>query len=233
MKRLAVQISLGVLVLLAGVLLLLDAVGMKIPSVLWAVVLAGASATFGYIFFADRRSWWAAIPSGALLGSAIATLMDLDRGGLARWTAVPFLAALSAGFWAVYLRDRRRWWSLIPAGILLTLAIVTVVTEAVGGAQGGAIFLFGAAITFVLVAALPSGASRRWWAWIPAGVLALGGIAVIASVSEWFTVLNVLWPIAVISAGGLLIWRALYRRGHPDHHAPVGSEGSAPRSDEQ
>jgi hypothetical protein len=213
MRRLTIQITFGVLVVLAGILLLLEATGVLIvPPVLWAAVLLLASATFAWVYAADRASWWAAIPSAALLGAAIVTLMETDPDGLGQWTEVPFLVALSLGFWAVYLRDPRHWWALIPAGMLLTISVVTAVTATMSGAVTGAIFLAGAAVTFALVAVLPGGVSRRWWAWIPAGVLAIGAIAVLLSAAEWITLLNALWPTAIIVAGGFLIWRALERR---------------------
>lgn len=236
MRRLTIQIIFGVLVVLAGVLLLLEATrALIVPPVLWAVLLVLASATFAWVYAADRGSWWAAIPSAALLGAAIVTLMETDPDGLGQWTEVPFLAVLSLGFWAVYARDPRHWWALIPAGMLLTVSVVTAVTATLRGAVTGAIFLTGAAVTFALVAVLPGGASRRWWAWIPAGVLAVGAIAVLLSAAEWITLLNALWPTAIIVAGGFLIWRALERRriedrGRARRAAESPSEEPADRS---
>ena len=215
MRRPLVQIGLGVLVLAAGVLLLLTALGLAVSPALWAVVMACGGVVFGYVFFSDRQSWWAAIPGAALFGLAVGTLMDLDPDGLAQWTEVPVLALIGLGFWAVYLRDHRHWWAIIPGGILLTLSIVMALTASIGGAGTGAAFLLGAAITFVLVAVLPGGGSRRWWSWIPAGALAIAAAAVLAGTAEWLTVLNVIWPIVVIGAGALLIWRAVRRRAHP------------------
>lgn len=234
MKRLPVQVALGALVLAAGVLLLLESLGVIITPVLWALVLVCAGVTFGLVFFAERRSWWAAIPSAALIGAAIVTLMDLDPRGLGQWTEVPMLGVLGLGFWAIYLRDRRHWWALIPGGILLTLSIVTALAGTVGGAGTGVAFLLGAALTFVLVAVLPGGASPRWWAWIPAGVLALAAVVVLASAAEWFALVNVLWPIAVIGAGAFLIGRAVRRRRRQEDRGDAGpdaaSSGSADRS---
>ncbi|WP_426319886.1 hypothetical protein [Microbacterium sp. E-13] len=229
MRRLRIQIIFGVLVVLAGILLLLEATGvLSVPSVLWATILVLASATFAWVYAADRASWWAAIPSAALLGAAIVTLLEMDPGGPGQWTEVPFLAVLSLGFWAVYLRDPRHWWALIPAGMLLTVSVVTGVTATMSGAVTGAIFLTGAAVTFALVAVLPGGASRRWWAWIPAGVLAIGAIAVLLRAAEWITLLNALWPMALIVAGGILIWRALERRRMEDRRGPRRPAESSP-----
>lgn len=225
MRRSVVQFVLGALVLLAGVLLLLETTGI-VPSqpVLWTVVLAGAGATFGYVFVADRAAWWAAIPSAALFGAMLARLMELDADGLGQWTEVPMLAALGIGFVAVYLRDRRHWWALIPGGMLLTLAVLAAVATIVDGTIAGAIFLFGAAITFALVAALPGGEKARWWAYIPAGILAVVGVAVSLTAADWLTALNVVWPSAVIVAGAFLIWRAVRSRQGPNRRSPSADE---------
>lgn len=231
MRRLPVQITIGVLVLAAGVLLLLEAAGiLKVHPLVWAVLFAAASVTFWFVFFAHRPSWWAAIPAAALAGAAIVNLMELDVGGLGQWTEVPFLAALSVGFWAVYFRDTDRWWAIIPAGVLLTVAVITAVTAAVGGPITGAIFLVGVALTFALVAVLPGGTSRRWWAWIPAGVLGVVATIVLFSAAEWYVVLNYLWPVAVIGAGAYLIWRAVRQsRTHAEERpATTGEHADGP-----
>jgi hypothetical protein len=227
------QIVLGALVLAAGVLLLLDTVFPgQIPAVAWSVLLLAGSAAFGYAFFSSPSWWWAAIPAGALLGAAAAPIMELDPLGSGQWTEVPFLAALSLGFWAVYLKDHRRWWAVIPGGVLLTLAVVTGVTDAVGATITGAIFLFGLSATFVLVAVLPTGRSRHRWAWIAAGVLAAVGFVVLLQSAQLLVVLAYAWPIAVIAGGAsllLIAWRR--RRAAPDTTS-AATDGAAPPAPE-
>lgn len=207
------QVVLGALVLAAGVLLLLDTLFPdQIPAVAWSALLLAGAAAFGFAFFSSPSWWWAAIPAGALLGAAAAPIMELDPLGSGQWTEVPFLAALSLGFWAVYLKDHRRWWAVIPGGVLLTLAVVTGATDAVGATIAGAIFLFGLSATFVLVAVLPTGASRHRWAWIAAGVLAAVGFVVLLQSAQLLVVLAYAWPIAVIAAGAFLLLIAWRRR---------------------
>ena len=227
------QVVLGAIVLAAGVLLLLDTLFPdQIPAVAWSVLLLAGAAAFGFAFFWSASWWWAAIPAGALLGAAAAPIMELDPLGSGQWTEVPFLAALSLGFWAVYLKDHRRWWAVIPGGVLLTIAVVTGVTDAVGATITSAIFLFGLSATFVLVAVLPTGRSRHRWAWIAAGVLAAVGFVVLLQSAQLFVVLAYAWPIAVIAGGAsllLIAWRR--RRALPDTTPTVTGE-SAPTAPE-
>jgi hypothetical protein len=220
-----VQIVLGALVVVAGVLLLLDTVlPAQIPAVAWSIVLVGGSAAFGFAFVAYPAWWWAAIPAGALLGAASVPVMELDSVG-AQWTEVPFLTALGGGFWAVYLKDHRRWWAVIPGGVLLTLALMAGVTGAVGAAMTGAVFMFGLAVTFALVAALPTGRSRHRWAWIAAGVLAAAGIIVVLQSAELLMLLAYAWPIAVIGGGAYLLVSAVRRRRATHRTAPAAAAG--------
>lgn len=213
MNRWTIQIVFGALLLVAGVLLLLQASDLlPDPGLLWTGLLAAAGIAFWFVFFTHRPSWWAAIPGAALLGAAVISVMELDPEGFGQWTEVPMLAALGVGFWAVYLRDPRKWWAVIPGGALLTLAVVTGVTAAVGGQITGAIFLLGMAVTFALVAVLPGGVSRRWWAWIPAAALATVGVLVLLTAGEWLNLLDYAWPIAIIGAGLFVVWRAVRRR---------------------
>ncbi|NYF16903.1 hypothetical protein HDC37_001728 [Microbacterium sp. AK009] len=229
MKRLSVQIVLGVLVLVAGALLLIQATAVAtVPPLIWAGVLLAGGATFWFVFFADRPSWWAAIPGAALIGAAITMVMELDPAGLGQWREVPMLAVLGVGFAAVYLRDDERWWAVIPAGTLITLSVVTGLAEAISASVVGATFLFGAAVTFALVALLPGGANRRWWAWIPAGVLAAGAIIVLFTAAEWFTVLTYVWPVVVIIAGGVLIWNAVHTHRQRTRELPVVRADNSP-----
>ncbi len=138
MKRLSVQIVPGVLVLVAGALLLIQATEVvTVPSLIWAGVLLAGGATFWFVFFADRPSWWAAIPGTALIGAAVTLVMELDPAGLGQWTEVPMLAVLGVGFAAVYLRDDQRWWAvIIGGGVLIWNAVHTHRQRIHAGAPG-------------------------------------------------------------------------------------------------
>ncbi|GEO97445.1 hypothetical protein [Kocuria turfanensis] len=139
------------------------------------------------------------------------------------WGGSLFLGSIRLGFAAVYLRDHERWWAIIPAGVMLTLAVPAVGGASDAGARAsGALFFAGLALTFVLVAVLPGGPGRRRWAWIPAGALAVLAVLVALDATALLSVLNYLWPLALIAGGGLLLWRALGRRHTPE---PVDSSG--------
>jgi hypothetical protein len=133
-----------------------------------------------------------------------------------QWGGALFLGGVGVGFAAVYLRDQHRWWALIPAGVLMTLSVQAGLTEG-GRAEPlqGALFFAGLALTFALVAVLPGGPGHRGWAWIPAAVLA--GLAVLSALeaTALLGVSNYAWPLTLIVAGGVLLWRTIGRGRGP------------------
>lgn len=223
----------GALLLAAGALLLLQAVGAPVATGLfWGMLFLATSAVFWYLFATDRQSWWAAIPGGALLGLGLSGLAD-EAGlpGAETWGGSLFLGALGIGFAAVYLRDHGQWWAVIPAGVMLTLALPAVGASQAGARASGALFFAGLALTFVLVAILPGGPGRRRWAWIPAGALAVLAVLVALEATALLSVFDYLWPLALIAGGGFLLWRALGRGRPPE---PVEhSGGPAPSTGEE
>jgi hypothetical protein len=94
--------------------------------------------------------------------------------------------------------DRRRWWAMIPGGVLVTLGIVSALTDAYNIGNTGGVFFVGLGITFMLVALL---ANMRW-AYIPAAVLLLLGFFVGAPFSG---VMQFVWIGILLAAGAVLI----------------------------
>lgn len=216
MSRKVMGTVFGALLLVAGVLLLLETVGVLIAAGLfWGALFVVAAAAFWYLFVADPQAWWAAIPGGALAGLGLVILADeADVAGNDQWGGALFLGGIGIGFAAVYLRDRLRWWAVIPAGVLLTLAVQAGLTEAgLTAPLQGALFFAGLALTFALVALLPGGPRR--WAWIPAAVLGVLAVLSALGATALLAVFTYVWPLALIVAGGVLLWRAIGRGRGP------------------
>lgn len=218
----------GALLLVAGILLLLQALGASVAvGLFWGVLFLAAAAVFWYLFATGRQNWWAALPGGALLGLGLTVLTgEAGLPGAAVWGGSLFLGSMGAGFAAVYLREHERWWAIIPAGVLFTLAVTSAWDAAMAGERAsGALLFAGLALTFVLVAVLPGGLGRRRWAWIPAAALAVLAVLIALEATALSSVLDYLWPLALIVGGGFLLWRALGRR-----HTAEPLEGSGERA---
>lgn len=201
-KRFDPRIIFGVLLIAGGVLALLQTMGyLKDASdMFWGGVFVVAGLAF--LALLTGGHWWSAYPGFTLL--AIGTLILLpdryeDLGGMI------FLGGIALSFWVTYLTSpRERWWALIPAGVLTTLAGMTLAAQRLGGFETGGLFFLGLAITFLLVAAL---AGMKWAYW-PAGVLGLLGIFATLSMLD---AMPYLWAAALIAAGVFVIFRSFRR----------------------
>ena len=203
MKRFDPRIVFGFLLLVGGSLALLQTMGYlkNLPDIFWG----GMFIALGLIFLTlvIGGHWWGVFPGFVLL--AIGGLLLLPKQ-LNDFGGALFLGGIALAFWVAYVTDRKdRWWALIPAGVLTTLAGVTITSMRFGGFESGGFFFLGLAITFLLVAVL---AGMRWAYW-PALALGIMGLLGIASLLEFA---NYVWAAVLIGAGGFLLFRYFTQR---------------------
>lgn len=86
-------------------------------------VLGAVALPFFVLFLVDRSQWWGLIPGYVLL--AVSIMIYLIVNDLLRDLMVPayILFAIALPFFVVFIADFRRWWALIPAGILSILGL--------------------------------------------------------------------------------------------------------------
>jgi len=212
MKRLESRVLWGLLLIAGGLLFLLDSLGViAVGAVVWPFLLGIASLAFLIVFLtAPQTNWWAAIPGFVLLGLTGTILFDeLAPAAAEAWGGSLFLGGISLAFWAVYLVDTDNWWAVIPAGVLLTLALIAGLPEDIQGIETGGILFLGIGFTFVLLALLPTSEGRMTWPMIPALVLLVVGALVTAAAAE---LINYVWPAFLILGGLYLLYRALSSR---------------------
>ena len=203
----------GVLLIVAGALFLVQTLVTgdafttdRAWAGVWAILFGGAGLTFGWVFLTDRsESWWAAIPATTFLGLSILTgVTSLGWQGEGAWMGAVFLAMIGLGFWLVYAVRRDFWWAIIPGGVLFTLAVVVLVSIWAKDSTPGAVFFFGLALTFGLLALLPTRDGHIGWAIFPAIACTLLGATVLFSASS---AANYIWPLALIVMGLWLLYR--------------------------
>ena len=210
MKFLHSPIFWGVLLIAMGILFLLQTLGL-LPenSLLWGFIFGAGAVMFMGIFISDRRHWWALIPGMALLGVTGLIFLGAAQPALAAdWGGSIVLGSIGVSFLLIYLVDRQHWWAIIPGGVLLTLAVVAGMETSLGVEPAG-IFFLGLGLTFALVALVPTPQGRMGWAWIPAAILLVMGLLFLVAAEN---MIIYLFPVALILAGGYMIFRAL-RRG--------------------
>jgi len=211
MKILESRIFWGGLLVLAGVLFLLQNLGLfRIGELFWVVLLALGALFFLSIFLQNKANWWALIPGLTLISVGIIVLINWispDRGE--RWSGSIILAGIGLSFALIYLVARQNWWAIIPAGVLFTLAVIAGLEEFFPALGTAGLFFLGLGLTFALVALLPNPQGDLRWAWIPGGILLLVGSIFLVAGGNLFVYV---WPVILILAGGLFIVRALRTR---------------------
>jgi len=212
MKRVGSRILWGVLLIVAGVLFLLQSLGVvQFADILWPTLIGIVSLAFLFVFLsAPQTNWWAVIPGFVLLG--VAGIVALDQlaprvGEI--WSGSIFLGGIALAFWVIYLFNPEQWWAVIPGGVLLTLAVVSGLAPQLEGIETGGIFFFGLGLTFALLALLPTPEGRLTWSIIPAIVLLIVGALITAAAAE---LINYIWPALLIVGGLYLLYRTLSSR---------------------
>lgn len=204
MKKDQSRLIWGGILTLSGILFLLQELNILGDAFqyLWLILMAAGAAVFLWIYFTKKEQWWAIIPGLTLLGlslSGLDSLLNIFPGS--NWTGALFLGCIGLAFWLVYLRRQDHWWAIIPGGVLLTLAAVAGLDNILDWSE--VIFFLGLAGTFALVGILPKQLDTRW-AFIPAAVLAVLGIALF---DPFKSVMIMIWPVALIALGVYILFR--------------------------
>jgi hypothetical protein len=201
----------GALLILGGVLFLLQNLfGFEYGGLFWVLVFGLAGLFFLSVFFSNRANWWTIIPGFTLLGVGLSIGLNALVPSLGEVLSGPIvLGSIGISFLVIYLLNRDFWWTIIPCGVLLTLAIVISLEDLLGDMGFVSIFFLGLAATFALVAMVPTPEGKMQWPWIPAIVLALMGV-IFGAFSGAFVAY--LLPIVLIVGGGLLIYRTLVNK---------------------
>jgi hypothetical protein len=167
----------GILLICAGLLALADQMGYTDRSspLIWTAVFAAVS-LLGFVSYAlsGWKQWAWLFPAGVFGGLAVTVGLATSNVDSAA-VGSPLFFGLLIPFVAAYLTDRaHNWWALIPGGVMLFLALTTLLVDSTGGEWIGALFLFMVAISFLVVY---MNDQTRIWALIVAYATAVLGIA--------------------------------------------------------
>jgi hypothetical protein len=171
----------GLLLIGGGLLALADQMGYidTFSPQMWMTVFAAISllALVSYAL-SGWKQWALLFPAGAFGGLAmIIALAEANVDSAA--VASPLFFGLLIPFLAAYLTDRtQNWWALIPGGVMLFLALTTLLVDSTGGEWVGALFLFMIALSFFVVYL---NNRTRLWALLVAYILAVLGVAPLMS----------------------------------------------------
>lgn len=198
----------GVVLLLAGAFLLLIATDVlsEVTALTWAAICAaGALVLFTGYLIAGWRNWSLLFPATIL--AVAATLLWLIGNGETYAKAGLSLLIVSTPLWGDYLLknmiagnvfsfliplafaspflvtflfDRRQWWSLIPAYVLIVIGFILFFAGD-NGELLPIMIMFALAVPFVVFFVRDP---RQWWALMTAGVLVSACFATIVATSN-------------------------------------------------
>ena len=243
MKSAKTSIIAGIALMAAGVLLLLDLLGiLDSAALVWPLIFPAAGAAFLTLFFRSRDNWWAAIPGSVFLGlAAVILITQLWPGPAAYWAGAFLFLFMGAGFGAVYVREPANWWALIPCGVMLTLSLVAALPPAWEGMPVAAVLFLGLAATFAALSLVPvhpehrpgqpaaspgqpgtAAPARMKWPLIPAAVLAVLGLIFALQATVLLTASEFFVPVLLVLAGAALLVYAYRHRTGANHHKAHG-----------
>lgn len=157
-----------------------------------------------------RRRIGSLIGAFVLFGLAAATV-----GGAA--AGFYFLGLIGAGFAAVYYVDRSRWWAIIPAGTLFSLAVIAGLDSWAPGYDAGWILFAGLAATFGVLYRLPG--DPKPWAVFPAVASVVLAVLALSFGGTWLV------PLLLVAIGVYLLLRERGRDRGPQATAGGAEAG--------
>jgi hypothetical protein len=202
----------GLLILLGGLLLVDQFVDLTDWVWMAALVFSGLVALGFYL--SDRSDGWLLLTAYILL--VIAGLIALIALNLLadELVAVYVLLSIALPFLGVFLRDRSQWWALIPAYVLLAVALMNWLMEAgiLSDLLVPGYVMFAIAIPFFVVYGRNT---KHWWALIPAGILSIIGIVFFISEAA----LQYIGAVLLVITGLWILVRVFTRKGGPETEA--------------
>jgi hypothetical protein len=92
-------------------------------------VLFAIALPFLGVYLRNRAQWWWLIPAYALIAVGGVVILGELASVSDNLITTYVMFAIAIPFFFVYLRNRRQWWFLIPAGILSVIGLAFLVAE--------------------------------------------------------------------------------------------------------
>ena len=194
----------GIMLFLAMTTLLVDNVGGEWVGSLFLFLIA---LSFFVVYLNNHSRTWALLVAYIMFVLSIAPAMASGGGDTAAYFGSVFLFAIALPFFVIYFRSPENWWAIIPAGVMTTLSVIATlgiagwIKDAQTGGYSNALLMGGLAVTFAVVWLR----NAKAWAKVVTIILAVLAIVSVFFVSYY----DMFWPVAIILAGGYLLYTAM------------------------
>lgn len=211
------------LVVIGGLFLLdnfyyLDMRGEYIASIVFLV----ASLFFYSQYIPNKYNVW-----GLVLGSISLFIATAIYIGNSYWIreamiGVALFVILGTSFIIAYLRSRKTWGLIIPAGAAYTIGAIIFNEETYMikyPINSGIIFFAGIGLTFLLLYLMKNDERKLGWAIFPAiGCIVMA--AIIGMVDGYYYFEDIVFPVVIIAVGLVLVVKSLFNRNrqHPENN---------------
>lgn len=199
MKARSINLVWGLILILAGGLFLAQNLGYmeELPLSVWVFIFGGVSLLFFITYFINGvHAWGWLFP--AFIFAGLAVTMALTNAGVSGdILGVPFMIGVALPFVAVFFLNRQEnWWALIPAWVLVMVAILILISTRISSDLVGAFVMLAIGIPFLVVYLINR---KNWWALIPAGVMLViaAVILISAQTSGQFVAPLIMFAIAL------------------------------------
>lgn len=171
----------------------------------WVGLLTVAGLGVFGVYLIDRSDWGYLVPAYVLW--AVASLIALITLDILRDEAIAtyVLTAIALPFLVVFVRDRKNWWALIPAYVLLAVGVMVglIGSGTLNDLLIPAYVMFAIAIPFFVVY---TSNPQEWWPLIPGGIMAVIGLSFLIAEAAVQYVL----PAVLIVAGIWMVVRQFF-----------------------
>lgn len=180
-----------------------------------AIFFGVAALFFLKLYIQNSGWWWSLVLTSICLIVTFAVFFENSRSINSDYIGVAVNWIIGATFLTVFLRNRKHWWAIIPAGVMFTTGFVVLREISyyffIGEINSGFYMLLGLAITFGVLYNMTNEERNLSWAAYPA--LGCLGVTMIIGLTERRTVEGeYVVPILFIAIGGYLLFKSTIRR---------------------
>ena len=180
-----------------GVLIIVINSGMlsALPAFSWLILLLIAGASF-WVGGLRQLPLWVRIVGF----SGIGVLAIVTSG---RFSASAALSFPAMAFLMIYITNPKRWWAIIPGGVLASVALLVTFESLFRHWDTTPILFLGFAATFSYLYLLPKKRGGKRWALYPAILFIILTVLVndpSGQLEGWFL------PLVLIGSGALVLW---------------------------